>query len=99
MGLLVLRYEGWNTLREIVSPYLSEDQIIVDFGCGDSFLQDELRKEGFLVLGNDISNNVLQRLSSHPEREMFSADGMSLPMRDNSVDCIIDKGMPLYTIF
>jgi len=85
-------YEGWKTLKPIISPFISKDMMLLDFGCGDSFMQDELQKDGFTVLGTDISDVVLQRLSEKPEREMFTADGFAMPMRTNSYDAIIDKG-------
>jgi 2-polyprenyl-3-methyl-5-hydroxy-6-metoxy-1,4-benzoquinol methylase len=71
----------------------------MDFGCGDSFIQDELKKEGYSVWGTDISNAVLHRLSGKSEREMFSADGFCFPMKADSVDVIIDKGNIHVTIF
>jgi len=85
-------YEGWKTLQEVISPFISKDMMIMDFGCGDSFMQDELTKEGFTCFGTDISNVVLQRLAEKPEREMFTADGFAMPLRSNSWDAIIDKG-------
>jgi len=85
-------YEGWTALRNLIAPYLSKDMLVLDFGCGDSFLQDELQKEGFFCFGTDISDVVLRRLSEKPEREMQTADGFHLPYRTNSWDVIIDKG-------
>jgi len=85
-------YEGWKTLKPIISPFISKDMMILDFGCGDSFMQDELQKDGFEVSGTDISDVVLKRLSEKPEHEMFTADGFAMPLRANSYDAIIDKG-------
>jgi len=85
-------YEGWKSLKEIIAPFISKDMMLLDLGCGDSFMQDELDKEGFNCFGTDISNVVLQRLSENPNREMFSADGFAMPLRTNSWDAIIDKG-------
>jgi len=83
-------YEGYKQLKEVLERYIQRNHLILDLGCGDSFVQDKMREEGYEILACDISSVVLERLADKG-REMIAVDAYNLPFTNSSFDVIFDK--------
>ncbi len=71
---------------DLVSPYL-KDETILDFGCGDLALANELKKK------NKDLNIVGVDIMEFPDRvkniKFIKYDGYTLPFKDKSFDTVI----------
>lgn len=75
-------------LREISDEML----IILDIGCGNGWVSKELVPSGKKVISMDISSvnpiNALKQVQ-HENHAGLIADAFNLPIKENSIDCII----------
>jgi SAM-dependent methyltransferase len=73
---------------------------ILDLPCGTGRFTGGLAREGFEIVGSDISLEMLQKAASleqpkmadskqHPVRGYVQANAEHLPLRNDSLDCVI----------
>jgi 2-polyprenyl-3-methyl-5-hydroxy-6-metoxy-1,4-benzoquinol methylase len=80
-------------LRESIIREISRDSnIILDVGCGNGWLAKKLIPLGKKVISMDISTtnpvNALKQVN-HQNHAGLIADAFNIPIKENSVDCII----------
>lgn len=76
---------------EMLKKYLSQDSRILDFGCGQGRILQQLKSEGFLNLyGVDISRNMIEIAGKNlPDADFKVNAGVMIPYNDSSFDCVI----------
>ena len=77
-------------------------QTILDFGCGTGRFLRFFGSRGLKVIGTDITFDMLseaQRLGMPPQASVMQTDGVSLPVRDQSIDIIWCCGVLRYSLF
>jgi SAM-dependent methyltransferase len=68
---------------------------ILDLPCGTGRFTGGLAREGFEVIGSDISMEMLQKAASTPDgrqepiRGYVQANAEHLPLRNDSLDCVV----------
>jgi 2-polyprenyl-3-methyl-5-hydroxy-6-metoxy-1,4-benzoquinol methylase/uncharacterized protein YbaR (Trm112 family) len=85
--------DEFKRLRESILKEISEEMsFILDIGCGKSWVSKELIPQGKKVISMDISPiNPLKAIKqvSHKDHAGLVADAYNIPIRENSIDCII----------
>jgi len=76
---------------ELLKQYLRPDSRILDFGCGQGRILQQLKNEGFLNLsGVDISKNMIGISGKNlPGADFRVNSGVTIPYNDSSFDCVI----------
>lgn len=76
---------------EILKKRLRPDSKILDFGCGQGRILQQLKSEGFLNLyGVDISRNMIEIAGKNlPDADFKVNAGVMIPYNDSSFDCVI----------
>jgi len=76
---------------ELLKKYLRPDSRILDFGCGQGKILQQLESEGFLNLsGVDISGNMIEIAGKNlPDADFKVNTGVMIPYNDSSFDCVI----------
>lgn len=64
-----------------------EDEIILDIGCGTGILFKMVNCK--IIIGIDISINMLKEAKKEGKANLILADGEFLPIKDESVDVVI----------
>lgn len=78
--------------QQILKMVPHDAAVVLDVGCGGAWLAKALIPKGKTVLSMDISTtNPMRAVQEVPAPRHFGlvADVYSLPVRDNSVDCIV----------
>jgi 2-polyprenyl-3-methyl-5-hydroxy-6-metoxy-1,4-benzoquinol methylase len=78
--------------QSIINRVPKNSEIILDVGCGEAWVAEHFLKKGRKVISMDISetNPVKAIKTYHSENHAgLIADVFHLPIKDNSVDCII----------
>lgn len=63
-----------------------EDEILLDIGCGTGILFKMVNCK--IIIGVDISINMLREIKDREKINLILADGEYLPIRDESIDII-----------
>ena len=76
---------------ELLKKHLRPDSRILDFGCGQGRILQQLKSEGFLNLsGVDISRNMIEIAKQNlPDADFKVNTGVMIPYNDLSFDCVI----------
>lgn len=89
----------YTTLRNIVERVANDDCRILNVGCGNSLLPEEMYDDGYINIVNvDISPTVVDHMRSRnqetrPEMQWLEMDATRMPtFADGSFDLILDKG-------
>lgn len=91
---LVTRNERKRNRQAIIKEVPVDAQIILDIGCGGAWVAETFLPRGVKVISMDISSiNPVRAKEKYPQsnHEAIVADGMSLPFKPNSIDCIISS--------
>lgn len=75
----------------ILNHIPSDVKAIIDIGCGDGAITNELAKESYKVTALDISKEALQHLT--PDIKSFVANASQTPLRDNYADLVFTSEM------
>lgn len=65
-------------------PYLSTKDTLLDVGCGNCLLANELKEDGYSITGVDVAN-----LSIIDDFQPKVYDGQHLPFENNAFDCAL----------
>lgn len=76
---------------ELLKRYLKPESKILDFGCGQGRILQQLKTEGFSNLsGTDISGNMIKLSRNNlPYADLKINTGVTIPYDDSSFDCVI----------
>ena len=89
----VAGYKNFTTpvSTELLKKYLKPDSRILDFGCGQGRILQQLKNEGFSNLsGVDISENMIEIADKNlPDADFKVNSGSTIPYDDSSFDCVI----------
>jgi SAM-dependent methyltransferase len=88
----VTKNEFLRLRQSVLSEVTSDMSLILDVGCGNGWVSKSLIPKGKRVISMDISSiNPLRALKDLPHKNHAGliADVFYLPIKDNSVDCII----------
>ncbi|CAD8189316.1 unnamed protein product [Paramecium pentaurelia] len=92
-------YQNYDTLKDIVTQYINHNSRILNIGCGNSNIPEDMYKEGYQWIVNlDFSKTVIEfmkeKYKSYPAHFQFVlADARDLPFPNESFDCVFDKGL------
>lgn len=89
----VAGYKNFTTpiFIELLKKYLELDSSILDFGCGQGRILQQLKNEGFRKLyGVDISGKMIEIADKNlPRADLKVNIEVSIPYNDSSFDCVI----------
>lgn len=86
----------WAAIRKALS--LTRDvRVILDLPCGTGRFTGGLAREGYEIVGSDISMEMLQKAADVTAKEggnanvrgYLQANAEKLPLRDGSLDCVV----------
>ncbi|CAD8114373.1 unnamed protein product [Paramecium sonneborni] len=92
-------YQNYDNLKDIVTQYINHNSRILNIGCGNSNIPEDMYKEGYQWIVNlDFSKVVIEfmkeKFKSYPTHFQFVlADARDLPFPNDSFDCVFDKGL------
>jgi ubiquinone/menaquinone biosynthesis C-methylase UbiE len=84
----------WAAIRKALSR-TEGVRVILDLPCGTGRFTGALAREGYEIVGSDISMEMLQKAASIPDgrqpniRGYLQANGEKLPLREASLDCVV----------
>ena len=91
-------YQRYSGIKDIVTQYISPTFQILNIGCGNSRMSEEMYDEGYEHITNiDISFTVIKSMSEEykekcPNMIYKQMDVRSLQFEQGTIDCVIDKG-------
>ena len=88
----VTRYEFRRLHESIIKEITDEMSVILDIGCGTGWVSKKLIPSGKKVISMDISSDnpvKAVRELRHENHAGLIADAYNIPLKNNSVDCII----------
>ncbi|CAK92063.1 unnamed protein product (macronuclear) [Paramecium tetraurelia] len=92
-------YQNYDNLKDIVTQYINHNSRILNIGCGNSNIPEDMYKEGYQWIVNlDFSKAVIEfmkeKFKSYPAHFQFVlADARELPFPNDQFDCVFDKGL------
>ncbi|MDF3021140.1 MAG: SAM-dependent methyltransferase, type 11 [Steroidobacteraceae bacterium] len=84
----------WAAIRKALSQTTGV-RTILDLPCGTGRFTGALAREGFEVVGSDISHEMLKKAASIPDGKQkaiygyLQANAEHLPLRTDSLDCVV----------
>lgn len=83
-------------LKEIIKM-IPKHKNILDIGCGIGYYTAHLKQDDNQVIGIDIAKDALKIASrTYKNVEFFVASNKELPIKDNSVDVVVNIFAPIY---
>lgn len=90
-------YQRWPHLKGIISQHVTPGKQILNVGCGNSRLSEEMLDDGFTNIMNiDISQCIIDVMAKkHAGKPMVYqyGDALNMTFADATFDMVIDKGM------
>jgi SAM-dependent methyltransferase len=86
----------------IARRWRPEKGILLDFGCGTGRMLRFFGQRGWSAVGTEITPGMLaeaQKLGLPKQTQLCLTDGVSIPLRDQSVDMIWVSGVLKYSLF
>jgi len=93
-----ISYESSEELRNYIRRRLKPHSLILQIGCGNSKLSENLYTDGYRHVCNlDLSEPLVEQMklkykTSHPGLQFVHGDALALPFPAKSFDAVIDKG-------
>jgi EEF1A lysine methyltransferase 4 len=91
-------YQRWSGIKDVVTQYVKPGNRILNVGCGNSKLPEEMHEDGYTLITNiDISSFAIEDMH-HRYAHMFAdmqfmrMNALKMTFEDASFDAIIDKG-------
>jgi ubiquinone/menaquinone biosynthesis C-methylase UbiE len=91
-------YQRYNNLKDLIKEHINPKCNILNIGCGNSRLSEEMYDDGYTSITNiDFSTVAIKQLvekykASRPSLKFIAMDARKLEFTDSSFDAIIDKG-------
>ena len=90
-------YQRYTGIKDIVTQYIQPSFQILNLGCGNSKLSEDMFEDGYQNITNvDISFTVIKQMQDYykekiPQMSFKQMDSRSLQFEDGTFDAIIDK--------
>eukprot|EP00343_Euplotes_focardii_P008133 CAMPEP_0205819096 /NCGR_PEP_ID=MMETSP0206-20130828/1304_1 /ASSEMBLY_ACC=CAM_ASM_000279 /TAXON_ID=36767 /ORGANISM="Euplotes focardii, Strain TN1" /LENGTH=212 /DNA_ID=CAMNT_0053112227 /DNA_START=23 /DNA_END=661 /DNA_ORIENTATION=+ len=91
-------YQRYTGVKDIVTQYISPNHQILNIGCGNSRMSEEMYEERYEYVTNvDISFTVIKAMAEEyegkcPNMHFKQMDVRSLQFDQGTFDCVVDKG-------
>ncbi|GLU09010.1 hypothetical protein SLE2022_258900 [Rubroshorea leprosula] len=92
-------FKDYSHFRHLIQPHLKPNSSVLELGCGNSQLSEELYSEGITnITCIDLSSVAVQRMQErlvskgYTEIKVLEADMLALPFSDECFDVVIEKG-------
>ena len=91
-------YQRYSGVKDIVTQYINPTDQILNIGCGNSRMSEEMYEEGYENITNiDISKTVINAMTEEyhekcPKMVFEEMDVKDLHFEKGKFDCVIDKG-------
>ncbi len=88
--------ENYETLKPLLDNIISRDQSILNIGCGNAIVTEDMYDDGYLnIVNTDISpiviDNMKQRNICRPTMKWDVDDVLGMQYNNESFDVVIDK--------
>ncbi|KAM7457357.1 hypothetical protein BLSTO_01881 [Blastocystis sp. subtype 1] len=90
-------YNAYGTIKDTICKYIKKDTSILNIGCGDSNLSEDMYRDGFTdITSCDFSPIVIEKMKEKcSEKKGMKWDVMDIhhmTYADASFDVVLDKG-------
>ncbi|KAK6946190.1 Methyltransferase domain [Dillenia turbinata] len=92
-------FKDYSHFRHLIQAHVSPNSTVLELGCGNSQLSDELYKDGVRdITCIDLSKVAVERTQKrllskgYKEIKVLEADMLDLPFDDERFDVVIEKG-------
>ncbi|CAI2380445.1 unnamed protein product [Moneuplotes crassus] len=91
-------YQKYEGIKDIITQYINTSSTILNLGCGNSRMSEEMYEEGYENITNvDISPSVIKAMAEEyeekcPNMKFQVADARALEFEESQFDVVIDKG-------
>lgn len=87
-------YQRWAGVKDILTQYLKTSDSILNLGCGNSRMSEEMHEEGFSDITNiDFSQTCIRAMEEkYSDIKYLEMDALSMQFEDSSFEAVIDKG-------
>jgi len=91
-------YQTWSGVKDIITQFISPESNILNVGCGNSRLSEEMFDEGYQNITNiDLCPLVTKAMQEKykdkgPTLKYELMDARQMTFKDGVFDCVIDKG-------
>jgi ubiquinone/menaquinone biosynthesis C-methylase UbiE len=87
-------YADWTQLKPHFTPLLTNESLILNVGCGNSKMSNQMYQDNFKSITNiDISNIVISKMKQqYPDQTFIEMDATNMTFPSNNFDVCIDKG-------
>ncbi|XP_051131606.1 uncharacterized protein LOC127251779 [Andrographis paniculata] len=91
--------KGYSHFRHLILQYVKPNSTVLEIGCGNSQLCEELYRDGITQLTCiDLSSVAVEKMKQrvisqgYKEIKVLEADMLDLPFGDESFDVVVEKG-------
>ncbi|KAK9286443.1 hypothetical protein L1049_014840 [Liquidambar formosana] len=92
-------FKDYSHFRHLIQPHLHSNSFVLELGCGNSQLSDELYKDGITeITCIDLSAVAVEKMQKrllsrgYKEIKVLEADMLDLPFSNECFDVVIEKG-------
>lgn len=90
-------YQRWSGVKDILPQFILPTSQILNIGCGNSRMSEEMYDDGFINIMNiDYSQVVVkamqEKYSDKPTMRYEHMDCRQMEFEDSTFDAVIDKG-------
>jgi len=75
--------------KELTEVFQLKGKRVLDVGCAYGYLVNELKKQGVIAVGIDISDYAMKKAREAQISDILHADALHLPFKDKSFYCVI----------
>lgn len=91
--------ENYETMKPLLSNLMSKDQSILNVGCGNSELTEDMYDDGYFnIVNTDLSKVVIAQMKERnvgrPGMAWEVDDCLRMKYEDEQFDVVIDKSRP-----
>lgn len=92
-------YKLAKKISDMLSSYLSDNDVIIDGGCGTGYYDNVLKQKYPNIIGFDISKYAIDKAAKLNKDLLYIvASGKKVPISSNSCSCIINIFSPTFPL-